>query len=361
VTFVRPLDKYVFIEWMKIFCSTAIGLPILLVIIDLTDHLQTYLTRNIPRADIALSYLYWMPQSMFMALPAAVLFATVFSIGTFTRHSEIAAAKASGISFYRFTAPILLGALLATVLDLGIAELVPITDARRNDLLRESKVQSGTQRSNFVYAAEFGRVYKAQSLDVPAGTLDRLQIERKGNGKDYPTVLISSTGATFDPKAGTWTLRQGEMHVISDSSPSAVLSFSELHDRNMRERPVDLMAKPRDPQEMRFSELSRFIRSLERSGGDANLLKVERALKIAIPITCLVIALFGAPLATSTQRGGTAYGIGVSLAITVTFLMLIQLTKPLGGKNILWPDVAAWLPNALFAVMGLVLLARVRT
>ena len=87
----------------------------------------------------------------------------------------------------------------------------------------------------------------------------------------------------------------------------------------------------------------------------------ERALKIAIPITCLVIALFGAPLATSTQRGGTAYGIGLSLAITVTFLMLIQLTKPLGGKNIIWPDVAAWLPNALFAVFGIVLLARVRT
>ena len=39
--------------------------------------------------------------------------------------------------------------------------------------------------------------------------------------------------------------------------------------------------------------------------------------------------------------------------------MLIQLTKPLGGKNIIWPDVAAWLPNTLFAVMGLVLLAGV--
>jgi lipopolysaccharide export system permease protein len=358
---IRPLDKYVFIEWMKIFCSTAIGLPILLVIIDLTDHLQTYLTRNVPRADIALSYLYWMPQSMFMALPAAVLFATVFSIGTFTRHSEITAAKASGMSFYRFTAPILLGALLAAGLDLAVAEIVPITDARRNDLLKENPVQSGTQRANFAYAAEFGRVYKAQNLDVPAGTIDRLQIERKGNGKDYPTVLISSAGAKFNPKSGAWTLGPGDMHVIRDSAPSMMLSFSELHDRHMRERPVDLMAEPRDPQEMRYTELSRFIRALERSGGDANLLKVERALKIAIPITCLVIALFGAPLATSTQRGGTAYGIGLSLAITVTFLMLIQLTKPLGGKNIIWPDVAAWLPNALFAVMGVVLLARVRT
>ncbi|HET9013635.1 MAG TPA: LptF/LptG family permease [Gemmatimonadaceae bacterium] len=361
MSLVRPLDKYVFVEWMKIFCSTAVGLPILLVIIDLTDHLQTYLTRNIPRADIALSYVYWMPQSMFMALPAAVLFATVFSIGTFTRHSEITAAKASGISFYRLVAPILVGAAFAAAADLVIGELVPITDARRNDLLRESKVQSGTQRSNFAYAAEYGRVYKAQNLDVPAGRLDRLQIERKGSGKDYPTVVVSTTGAQYDATTGRWTMRAGEMHVIPDSQPSMVLSFSELHDRNMRERPVDLMAKPRDPQEMRYSELSRFIRALERSGGDANLLKVERALKLAIPITCLVIALFGAPLATSTQRGGTAYGIGLSLAITVTFLMLIQLTKPLGGKNIIWPDVAAWLPNALFAIMGLVLLARVRT
>ena len=30
MSLVRPLDKYVFVEWMKIFCSTAIGLPILL-------------------------------------------------------------------------------------------------------------------------------------------------------------------------------------------------------------------------------------------------------------------------------------------------------------------------------------------
>ena len=112
---------------------------------------------------------------------------------------------------------------------------------------------------------------------------------------------------------------------------------------------------------MRYRELTRFIRALERSGGDANLLRVERALKIAIPVTCLVIALFGAPLATSTQRGGTAYGIGLSLATTVTFLMLIQLTKAVGGKNLIAPDIAAWLPNLLFAVVGVVILARVKT
>jgi len=284
----------------------------------------------------------------------------VFSIGNFTRHSEITAAKASGISFYRLAAPILLGALLATVLDLTIAEIVPITDLRRNDLIGDTKSQTGTQRYNFAFAAEYGRVYKAQQLDVPTGRLQQLQIERKGNGKDYPTVLISAKDAQYTAGKG-WVLHDGVMHVIRDSAPAFAMSFATMRDSMMTERPVDMMAKPRDPQEMRFAELSRFIRALERSGGDASVLRVERALKIAIPMTCLVIALFGAPLATSTQRGGTAYGIGLSLGITVTFLMLIQLTKAVGGKGIIAPDLAAWIPNALFAVMGVILLARVRT
>ena len=78
-------------------------------------------------------------------------------------------------------------------------------------------------------------------------------------------------------------------------------------------------------------------------------------------ITCIVIFLFGAPLATSTQRGGAAYGIGVSLGTTVIFLMLIQLMKAVGGKGLIPPEIAAWVPSLIFAVVGSYLLSRVRT
>src|SRR5207302_6867234 len=166
---VRPLDRYVFVEFWKIFVSTALGFPLLLVVIDLTDNLNKYLSRNLPRKNIIMSYVYWLPDSMFMVLPAAVLFATVFSIGGFTRHSEITAAKASGISFYRLIAPILLGAILACGLDLALGELVPITDAKRNALLHEDVEKVGTTRFNFAIQGEFGRVYKAGSLQTDSG------------------------------------------------------------------------------------------------------------------------------------------------------------------------------------------------
>ena len=357
----RPLDRYVFSEFWKIFTTTALGFPVLIVIIDLTDNLDKYLNRQLPKSQIALSYLYFIPDSMFLVMPAAVLFATVFSIGALTRHSEITAAKASGISFYRLTRSIYLGAIFAAGLAMALGELVPITNGRRAELLEEKKFRPGSDRYNFAFAAERGRVYKIGSLNADKGRLEGLEIERKGKGTDYPTYVLIADEGSYSARRG-WALSKGAMHIIpSDTLGDVTFVFDSVYDRSMSETPVELTAIQRAPQELGYRDLSRYISALERSGGDANELRVERALKLAIPITCIIIALFGAPLATSTQRGGAAYGIGISLATTVVFLMLIQLTKAVGGKGLISPEVAAWMPNAVFAVIGMVMLARVRT
>src|ERR1700687_421687 len=157
---VRALGRYVFVEFWKIFVATALGYPILVNIIDLTDNIDRYLGDQLSIGRIALSYLYWLPDSMFMVLPAAVLFATVFAIGALTRHSEITAAKASGISFYRLIAPIFAGAVIATVLGLILGELAPITNKKRMDILDPNSGDVGNDRYNFAYADDGGRVYK---------------------------------------------------------------------------------------------------------------------------------------------------------------------------------------------------------
>ena len=359
-TLVRPLDRYVFTEFWRIFVTTALGFPILVIIIDLTDNLDTYLSRNLPTSHIVLSYLYWLPDSMFMVLPAAVLFATVFSIGSLTRHSEITAAKASGISFYRCIAPIFVGALIATGLGLVLGELAPATNKRRQDLLEAQKYTAVGDRYNFAYEAGAARTYQIAAVHQQSGTLDGVEIERKGGGPDYPSYVVTAIGAKYRPVQG-WLLSKGAMHIIPNERSNVTFTFDSLIDKHFKERPRDLQLSPKAPTDMEFRELGRFIKAMERSGADVNELRVERMLKIAIPVTSLVILLFGAPLATSTQRGGAAYGIGISLATTVIFLMLIQLTKAIGGKGLVPPELAAWLPSMIFGAIGLVLFARVRT
>lgn len=356
----HPLDAYVLSEFWRIFVVTALGFPLLVIMIDLTDNLDRHLARDLTAEQIALSYLYWLPETMFLVLPAAVLFATVFSVGAFTRHSEITAAKASGISFYRLIAPILVGAVLAAGLGLGVGELAPITSSKRSEILGERALR-GQNRSHFVHAGEQGVVYKAQYLDASRGVMDRVEIERRGRGPEYPTIVMTALDARWEEERSTWRLTSGAMHVIPDSLTGHVFAFDSLRAQQLRDEPLDLTESPREPQDLSYDALGRYIAALERAGGDANTLRVERALKIAIPVTCIIIALFGAPLATSTQRGGAAFGIGISLATTIVFLLMIQLTKAIGGKGLMPPEIAAWVPSMFFGILGLLLLARVRT
>lgn len=358
--FLHPLDRYVLAEFWKVLAATALGFPLLVIIIDVSEKLDNYLARDLPVPDIVLAYLYGVPDTMFLVLPAAVLFATVFTVGGFTRHSEITAAKASGISFYRFIAPIAAGALLSTLGGLALAEVVPPLNARRLELLQEKQARNTTRRSNFAFAAEEGRVYKIGFADATEGTMQAVEIERLGLGPDYPTYLLSAKDGAWTPDRG-WTLRNGVMHLMPDTLSNLTIRFDSLTDRLFTEAPQNLMANPKAPAEMGYRDLGRFIEALERSGTDVNKLKVERMLKLAIPATCFIIMLIGAPLATSTQRGGTAYGIAISLATTVIFLVLLQLTQAIGAGGLVKPELAAWLPGALFTVIGSILLYKVRT
>lgn len=356
---ITPLDRYVAAEFARIFTVTTLGFPVLVFVIDLVDNLRKYTERQLTLKAVALSYLYWIPDTLFMVLPAAVLFATVFSIGTFTRYSEISAAKASGISFYRFIAPILFMATIAMGIDLVFAELAPPANAERLKLLAGKGQDRDNNRYNFAFASETGRVYRIYTLDVKQRLLENVELEERGSVKQ-PGLLVAARTAAWSRPRG-WVLKSGLMHVVLSDSTDRAVAFDSLVDRHLTETPQDLQATERQPSEMNFTDLTRFITALERSGGDVNLLRVERMLKLAIPVTCLIIALFGAPLATSSQRGGAAYGIAVSLATTILFLVLIQLTKAIGGKGLMPPDIAAWVPNIACGLFALVLLARVRT
>jgi lipopolysaccharide export system permease protein len=151
------------------------------------------------------------------------------------------------------------------------------------------------------------------------------------------------------------------MRLFLSPDHEVAFTFDSLRQRALTERPADLLTEPKDPNQMNYRELGHYVRTLERSGSDANKLKVERALKIAIPVTCLVIALFGAPLGLTGQRSGAAYGVAVSLGTTIVFLSMVQISKAVGAGGVVPPMVAAWLPNAIFGLGGLALFVRART
>jgi lipopolysaccharide export system permease protein len=358
---VRLLDRYFLREWAKIFTASTVGFPLVAIILELTDKLDDYLGRGLTPGAIALGYLYSLPEKVFLILPAAVLFATVFSVGAMSRHSELTAGKASGQSFHRLVAPALLAAGLAAVLALALGELAPILKRRQGELLGEREMHAVSSRFNFVYRADQGWVYTIRSVDAPMRAVNDALFEREGTGPAYPSLVVESRRGSYSDSKQRWTLKDGALRIIPGPQRDLVFTFDSMRLRSFLETPAALLAEPKDPDEMRYGELARYIGWLERSGGDARKLRVDLALKIAIPFTCIIIAIFGAPLAVTAPRAGGAFGIGVSLATTVVFLTLVQLSKAVGAGGLLPPTLAAWAPNVVFGAVGMWLARRAPT
>ena len=350
------LDRYVLQSWLRLFLLTILGFPIVATLIDLTDNLKKLLDRGIPFGGIALGYAYLLPEKMFEIIPAAVLVATVFTVGTLGRHSELTAAKAGGISFHRFVLPIYVGAVFAAGLCLALEVLAPAMTERKVQIHGERAGSRG-QRYNFVYRAERGWVYTVRTLDSRDNRLTDIVLTRQS--AILPSLAITADSATWDSTG--WRLWGGASRAIVDGAEQASFRFRSMRLSSMKELPSDLLAEPRRPEEMRYAELGRYIEAVENSGSDAGKVRVMRALKLAVPATCIIIAFFGAPLAMTSYRAGTAIGIGISLVTTIVFLLLVQLSQALGAGGLVKPELAAWLPNAVFGLAAVVLLVRART
>jgi lipopolysaccharide export system permease protein len=307
-----------------------------------------------------LSYLFSLPEKLFMVLPAAVLFATVFSIGWMNRYSELTAAKATGRSFGRIVTPVMLAGFIAAGTALVVGELAPPATRRQLELLGERQMKAVNSRYNFVYRADQGWVYVIRSLDQAERSARDVVLEREGSGEAYPTLAIQAFWGRYSDSTRQWMLGDGRMRVIGPDL-SLAFAFDSLVHRTLVETPDELLAEPKAPEEMRYAELGRYIDALERSGGDARKLKVDHALKIAVPATCFIIAIFAAPLAVTGPRAGAAWGIALSLATTILFLTLIQLFRAIGSGGLLPPAVAAWMPNMLFGVVGAWLMKKAPT
>jgi lipopolysaccharide export system permease protein len=357
----RTLDRYVLRSWIRIFVITALGFPLISIIINLIDFLDKWLSRGLTPGQIALSYFYSIPENVSLVMPAAVLFATVFTVGSLGRYSELTAAKAGGQSFYRLMLPIFLASVGASILAVVVGELAPGSTARMNAIQNPDKARSQAGRYNFVYRAEEGWVYTIGSLDLAGRALRNLVLERQGDGKQYPDLAIMADSATWEDSASAWRLWQGTSRYVRSPADEDAFRFGSMSLRIMKESPADLLVEPKAPDEMRYGELGQYIEAMARSGSDVDKLVVEQALKLALPATCFVIALFGAPLAVTSPRAGTAVGIAIALGTTVVFLMMAQIAKAVGAGGVVNPHLAAWFPNVLFLAAGLILLKRVQT
>lgn len=354
----RILDFYISRRFIAYILFALIAFISIFLIIDAVEKLSDYIDRDVPVNIIVQYYAHYVPEIVTLAMPIAMLLASIFCVGQLSKYNELLAMKASGLSLYRILAPIFIISILCSVFMIYFVEtVVPYANTLRAEIkgkyIDKHRRFISAQTSNlYIKDSDKRRIFIAyyNAPERLARNINILTFE--GN-----TIVHRLDAASMTLEEGTWMLHDVyERELVGGREQASAIENMPFPGTALD--PDELGAIQKNPLEMNSAELEKFIADVQRNGGDPDRWLVDLYLKVAFPFANFIIVLFGAPLAASRSRSTGAAGIALSLVICFAYFMAVKAGQTLGQTGALPPFFAAWLGNGIFIIGSLLILRK---
>ncbi len=358
----RIITRYVVDEYLKIFGLSLSSLILIYVVVLFFQKMDLFVKYHAPFYLIFEYLIYKIPEVVFQwTLPYAILLSTLLTLGSFSRHNEITALKAGGVSLYRITFPLFFIALLVSLFSFfGNEYLVPLTSQKTRYLLsvkvRKEPLMSYFKNYKIWYRSDH-RIFNIQLLDPEQKILkgitlyefdDQFRCIRRIDAKEARWV------------EGKWRFFQGALRDFDESGSVQMTSFQEM-DFPLKEDWASFQKTEKKSEEMGYSELRTYIQKIQSAGYDATRYRVDLYSKLSYPLLNLLMVLVGIPFALKSGRsGGMALSIGISVMIGFAYGITYYIFLSFGRSGILPPLLSSWTPTLLFGLIGVFTLMSVR-
>jgi LPS export ABC transporter permease LptF/LPS export ABC transporter permease LptG len=367
----QVVDSYVLKSFLFWFVLLLVGFVLMTHVYTFFDLLSDIVKNHIAMARV-FTYLFFLtPQLVFDSAPISVLVAVLITFGVLTKHNEITAMKASGVSLYRLAVPVLAAALLMSGGLFAFAHYY-VPDANRiQDAIRKEIKGKAVQtylhpEKKWVFDPGLNndpRVFYFKYIDGEQKVMVGPQVFELDPTSFSVQKHISAEKARWEPALHTWIFENGwsrqdpgGRHEQFKNFAGQAATFPEID-----ERPDYFLQEVLQDQQMNFQQLAAYIRDLKRSGIDTITLQVSFYRKFAVPLFALVMALISVPFAFLAGNRGAMAGVGLSFGIAIAYWAIGRLFEQLGDVSLLPAMVAAWSPDVLFAMFGMYFFTRMRT
>ena len=89
--------------------------------------------------------------------------------------------------------------------------------------------------------------------------------------------------------------------------------------------------------------------------------RIEIQKRLSLPVACVLLALVGIPLGVSTRRASKSSAFLMTLSLAFAYYMAQIGMMNIARQGRVPVELAVWMPNLLFALIGIVLLIRLET
>jgi lipopolysaccharide export system permease protein len=354
----RITDRYVLREFISYLGLALFGLLALFIIVDVFEKIDVFLDHRAPLLLVARMYLFQIPEWVVLVLPIALLLSTFLSLGQLNKFGELTAMRSVGLSLVRILAPVFAVAALGTIGAFLFNEIVTPRATRLRDRIYDVDIQKHApaavnERADMTYLGEGGRIYYARLYVLSEHRMHEVSLQEFKGGQ--LARRIDAVSATWDGRQ--WVFENGYVRTF-DKGVEQAHSFSQMAVEGLPERPDDFAREKRDPREMDYLELERYIGKLRASGARIANYLVDLHMKLSFPLINFIVVMIGAAVATRLRLQSAALGFGLSIVIAFVYYAFMRAGQAFGHSGLLPPYMAAWLGDVVFGSVGATMMWR---
>lgn len=352
----KILDWYILRKYLGTFILLLLLFIPIGITVNLAEKIDKILANEVPFMEVVKYYLDFTIYFANLLFPLFLFLSVIWFTSKLANNTEVIAFLSSGVSYYRFLRPYIIG---ATIVCLGAFVLgmflAPKASKGFNEFTYEylkkgkrDRDQTNVYRqindNDYIYVSYFN-VEKRSGNNF---TLEHFEGNRM-------TFKISASRIAFNENDSTYTLYNYSKRIIGTDSDriqnksrvDTTFTF-DLEDLT----PVEYIAET-----LNFSELNDFIRKeKERGSSYINRYEVVRYKRWSLPVSAYILTIIAVAVSSVKRRGGMGVNLAIGIAMGMVFIFFDKIFGTMAEQSDFSPIIATWFPNFVFGILAVYLL-----
>lgn len=359
----RILRDYILKEFFHSFTLSIIVFTFVLLVGNIIMLADLIINKGVNVISVFKLFLYLVPWLLSFTLPVAALTAVILTFGRFSSDGELTAMKASGISLYRMSLPVIMLGIIFSFAAFFLNDQVSSNASfASRRVIKEIGIKSPTaylEEGTFIRGFEN---YVIFIHEIKGNRLKNIRIYQPQEGKPTRTIIAEEGEIKTMPEKNIVELRLFN-GTSEEPSPTDPESFYKLNFKTyfMSLDLTKIFKKEKiqkKTREMSVNELNAEIARATSQKIETTPLFVEIYKKINMSAASFILILLGIPLGIRAHRSEKSIGFGISLILFAVYYGAFLGGIALSLQGAVPPFLGVSLPNIIFFVLGVILFIR---
>ena len=351
------LDKYI----LKRYLVTFLGMLMLFVPIgimaNLAEKVGKIIDNEAPLAEVIVFYSNFTLVIGNLLLPIFLFLSIIFFTSKLASNTEIVAILSSGVSYWRFLRPYIIGATLVAILiflmgmfivphaSIGYNEFEYKYFKKGRQVQETSNIFNQLNENDYLYVSSFDPARK-RGRDF---TYERFNEDKKLEWK------ISASNIRWVDKDSTYQLTnyvkrklQDGVEVIQTKRRLDTIFTFKIEDLT----PVSYVAETKN-----LFELNEFIDDQKRKGAsNINAYILVKYKRWALPVAAFILTIIAVAVSSVKRRGGMGLNLAFGIGVAFIYIFFDKVFGTLAEQSGFSPLLAVVIPNLIFGVFAVYML-----